>query len=162
MKTELTSEHNRKEKVTTILSIIVVGVLSLIGFTGAGSAFYMRRTGQVSWWHALIIGCAGIGFGLLFGAMVFKFIFRMLPVRRVLLFKGGELGIVTWRGKIFVAKLPDNIKYLVKTGNNLTAALYADNHYFVIDSEQYSDNDRITEFLRPYYPYSRKKERKVK
>jgi len=76
---------------------------------------------------------------------------RMLSVRRVLLFEDDRIGVVTWRGKIFTAKLPDNIEYVVRTGTDLTVALQIENRHFLVDSEQFLEKDRINEFLLPYY-----------
>ena len=133
----------------------MLNLITLTCVAGIGSAFNMYRTGQITgritWWDGVVTICGGGGLALVCGFVVARFMRRMLSVRRVLLFEDDRIGVVTWRGKIFTAKLPDNIEYVVRTGTDLTVALQIENRHFLVDSEQFLEKDRINEFLLPYY-----------
>jgi hypothetical protein len=145
------SEHKRKLKFTTIAAAIFVGVVCLAAMALAGAVFYLYLNGQAMTWFQ---GIATIGvFGLLGGLngiCIARFIRRMLSIKRVLLCEDDQIEIVTWRDKIFTAKLPDHIKRILVIGTDFSVTFKIENRYFVVSSEDFSDKDGLNEFFRRF------------
>ncbi|MGA2243236.1 MAG: hypothetical protein ABSH11_14520 [Verrucomicrobiota bacterium] len=145
------SEHKWKLKFTTIIPVILISLLLLTFIAGIGTAFYLYRTGQkITWSDGIIVFCGGAIIAVFCGIMVARYLRRMLSVRRVLLFEDDRIGVVTWRGKLFVAKLPDNIEHMLIIGTDLTVTLKIENRHFIVSSEEFSDKDGINEYLRRF------------
>jgi hypothetical protein len=128
----------------------MVVMVCLASLAGIGGAFYMYITGQIITWFDVVILICGGSISVIGWIMIGRFIRRMLPVRRVLLFEDDGIGVVTWRNKLLTAKLPDNIKHMLTIGTDFTVTLQIENRYFVVSSEEFSDKDGINEFWRRF------------
>lgn len=155
MDTKAISEHDKKGKLEIIPTLIVCGCISLVCVVGVGVGIFMWVTGKIAWWHGLLIIPAGCLIAFVCMFMLIRFVVEVVPVRKILLFEHGKLGIVTWREKIFMAELPENIKSIVRTGSDLSVEVQINNRRFIVDSDRFSNKEKIVEFLQPYYPLKR-------
>ena len=145
------SQYKQRIRPSTIAAVIFVGVVFLAVLTLVGSVVYMYVNGQtITWFEGLATLAVGLFLGGLNGICFARFIRRMLSVRKVLLFEGDRIEIVTWRDKTFTAKLPDNIKHILVNGTDFSVTFQIENRYFVVDSEQFSDKDGINKFFRDF------------
>jgi hypothetical protein len=151
MENKLLSEHKRKLKFPTLAAVIFIGVASLGAVAMAGAVFFLYLNGQTITWFE---GLSTIGVGLLLGGFnaicIARFMRRMLPVRKVLLFENDQIEIVSWRDKKITAKLPDNIKHIAVIGADFSVTFKIEKRYFVVSSEDFSDKDGINTYFRNF------------
>jgi hypothetical protein len=145
------SEHIQKLRFSTVIPVLVVCLMLLTFISGIGCAFYMYVNGQkITWSDGILVICGGGIIAIVCGIAIARYLRRMLSVRKVLLFENDRIEIVTWRNKIFTAKLPDNIKHILVSGANFSVTFKIENRYFIVDSEQFFDKDGINEFFRRF------------
>ena len=145
------SQHKQQIKFSTSAVVVLVGVVFLAVAAMLGAATYCFATGKgitlSQWLAAMALGLfLGGGNGICF----VRFFRRMLSVREVRLFENDTIEIVTWRGRKFMARLPENIKHLLVIGTNYSVTIQVEDRWFVIDSEQFSDRERINDFFRRF------------
>jgi len=151
METKIISQHKQRIKFTTLLSVFMVGIVFLTIVAGVGTVFYMYVNGRpITWFEGLATIAVGLFLGGLNGICFARFIRRMLPVRKVVLFEDDRIEIVTWRDKTFTAKLPDNIKHIAVIGNDFSVTVQIENRCFIVDGEQFSDKDGINQYFRHF------------
>ncbi len=128
-----------------------MGVVFLAVAAMVGAATYFYATGKgitLSQW--LVVMALGLFLGGGNGICFIRFFRRMLSVREIRLFENDTIEIVTWRGKKFMARLPENIKHVLVIGSNFSVTFQIEDRWFVVDSEQLSDRDRINDFFRRF------------
>lgn len=144
------SEHHTSLNLSTVLLIALHVLLSLIGF--AGSAFilvYGPHDGRelVS---DILFGMIGILMGAGFGYIVLRFLRRMWAVKSIRLAGDGDIEIVTWNGRSFQAKLPQDVRYAFAEKDGFTIGLRAGENNFVIDSLQLSNSKQASAPFRRF------------
>lgn len=142
------SEHKRNVRLTTWIVVVMFGSLLAVGVIGAGGAFYMSIIGQMTWWEGALLFGLGSAISCGYGFPVFRFIRRVLVAKAVRLLDGGRLEIITARDKSFIASLPEQVKHIVVDEDGLSVTLHVENRQFVVDSSEFTDKDRIKDFLR--------------
>jgi len=145
------SEHTRKARLAIIGPMFLFCLMFLTGPVGVGDLVYLFGTGQkITGWDAAIVIIGGCLMSFLGGIFIARFIRRMLPVRKVLLYADDSIGVVSWRSKIFTAKLPDNIKHISVIGTDFSVTLQIGKRFFVVSSDEFSDKEGINQFWRRF------------
>jgi hypothetical protein len=145
------SQHKQQIRFSTVAAVVFMGVVSLAVVAMVGATTYFFAIGKEitlsQWLVAMALGLfLGGGTGICF-VRVFR---RMFSVREIRLFENDTIEIVTWRGKIFMARLPENIKHMLVIGTNYSVTFQVEDRWFVVDSEQFSDRERINDFFRRF------------
>jgi len=144
------SEHHRKLNLTTILLIALLVLLSSIGF--AGSVFILIYGPHYGFGLVLdlIYGMIGILMGAGVGYIVLRFLRRMWAVKSIRLAADGNIEIVTWNGRSFQAKLPQDVRYAFAEKDGFTIGLRSGENNFVIDSLQLSNSKQASDLFRRF------------
>jgi hypothetical protein len=144
------SEHKRNTPLATLMVVMVFGLLLAVGVTGIVAALSMSFSGALKWWEsALIVGFGSVIAGV-FAFLLARFCRRILSVKTIRLCEGGTLEIITIRGKQFSARLPEDVKHVVVAEDGLSVTLNIAKRYFIVDSSEFTDGNRVKEFLNDF------------
>lgn len=147
----LQSEHRARLHFQTIISILVIVLLFLTSLAGIVSVVYARLTGRgLAGSDFLLALTGGVIIATFCSFALTRYVSRMLPIKKVLLFEDDRVEIVTRRNKTFVAKLPDSIKHMQVIGTDITVTLQIGGRHFVVDSERFSDKQVVNQFWRRF------------
>lgn len=145
------SQHNRLMSYKTIIPIVIISLLLVTCLIGVGFVVYMLVAGHaMKLSDAIFIIAGGCLVGIFLGIMVQRFCRRLLSVRKVLLFEDDRIAVVSWRKRMFVAKLPENIIHMLFIGSELTVTLRIEGRVFIVDSDQFSNKEQINTFLQRF------------
>jgi len=144
------SEHKRNTPLATLMVVLAFGALLVVGVTGIVAALSMSSSGALKWWKsALIIGLGSVISGV-FAFLLARFVRRILSVKTIRLCEGGTIEITTIKGKKFSARLPQDVKHVVVAEDGLSVTLNIRKRYFIVDSSEFTDGNRIREFLNDF------------
>lgn len=151
MNATMISEHERRIQFSTLGAVVFVGA-AFLGFVFmVGAATYFFATGQaftLSQW--LVTMAVGLILGGVNGICFVRFFRRMVSVREVRLFENDTIEIVTWRGRTFMARMPENIKDIMVIGNDFSVTFEVEGRWFVVSSEELSERDCINDFFHRF------------
>jgi hypothetical protein len=144
------SEHKRNTPPATWMVVIVFGFLAAAGVTGIIAALPLSFSGALKWWEgALIFGLGSVISGV-FAFLLARFFRRIFSVKTIRLCEGGMLEITTIKGRKFSAKLPEDVTHVVVAEDGLSVTLNIAKRHFIVDSNEFTDGDRIKEFLNDF------------
>ena len=144
------SEHKRNTPLATLLVVMVFGLLLAVGVTGVIAALSISFSGALKWWEsALIVGSGSANSGV-FAFLLARFVRRILSIRIIRLCEGGTIEITTVKGKKFSARLPEDVKHVVVAEDGLSVTLNIAKRYFIVDSSEFTDGNRVKEFLNDF------------
>ena len=151
METKIISQHKQQIRFSTVAAVVFMGVVFLAVVAMVGATTYFFAIGEEitlsQWLVAMALGLfLGGGNGICF-VRVFR---RMFSVREIQLFENDTIEIVTWRGKKFMARLPENIKHMLVIGTNYSVTFQVEDRHFVVSSEEFCNKDGINEFFRRF------------
>ena len=144
------SEHKRNTPLATLIVVMVFGLLLAVSVTGIIAALSMSFSGALKWGEsALIVGLGSVISGV-FAFLIARFVRRILSVKTIRLCEGGTIEITTIKGRTFRARLPEDVKHVVVAEDGLSVTLNIAKRYFVVDSSEFTDGNRVKEFLNDF------------
>jgi len=141
-------EHHLKLRKRTVLIILIPASGAVFGIFALSLATYMAVGKGLSWTGAAYIDALGLLMAFGFGWVILRFARRVLVVKTIRVSAGQQLEITTRTRRKFTAKLPDDIRYIIKDGESLTVAVEIDGRRFVMDSKEFSESQQLNEFFQ--------------
>jgi hypothetical protein len=127
--------------------VFVVASLAIFGVVGAVVFGYAAAIGLVTWARALW-GLPCVLMAVVFGYVCWRFISRMLCIRRIRLLDKVTIEIVKWRGAVLRARFPQDLEQIVRVDDDWTMHVKVGSRRLIISAEEFSDSAIIKAWVQ--------------